>query len=136
MNTVRGLAAAIAPMVALFLGCGFTPPKTVPAEGKVMFHGVPVANANVQFLPEPYAPGRHIADGTTDAHGVFQLRTYFNETRSAKDGAEPGQYRVELTSYSSAASFRRSTHPQPGPRCADVPEAGTKTLNLELSANP
>ncbi len=139
MGCGRRVAAAV--ILAAFsapTGCGFAPPQTVPVEGKVVFRGgAPVANANLQFLPDPSSGGTHIANGTTDASGAFKLHTYLNETRSALDGAVPGKYKVEVTGYPGASRIpEKFASPTDTPLRADVPPSGTSALTLELDAGP
>ncbi len=127
------VAALLAAFVAL-PGCGFTPPRTAPVAGKIVFRGGgPVANANLQFLPDPSGSNPYIANATTGPDGAFTLHTYLNETRSTLDGAVPGKYKVEVTGYPGATRVpRKYGSPTETPLKADVPEGGAPNLNLEL----
>lgn len=86
------LVALVMASVAL-VGCGGKKsvpgrPKTVPVKVTVLYRGVPVAEANVQFLPEGSG---NAATGVTDANGVGRLTTF-----DQNDGAVPGKYRVTI----------------------------------------
>jgi hypothetical protein len=86
-----GLAAAAA-------GCGGGPAKvpTVAAEGKVLYRGRPAAGAQVVLVPVgDDSPDAIKPRGTTDANGVFRLKTY-PSADGKPDGAPPGEYRVSL----------------------------------------
>ncbi|MCA9268343.1 MAG: hypothetical protein KDA41_07720, partial [Planctomycetales bacterium] len=64
--------ALCAPFAAC--GCGSDHPRTYAVTGTVTFDGAPLADAEVTFIPRA-GQGRH-SSGTTDAQGVFHLRTY------------------------------------------------------------
>ncbi|HPZ83351.1 MAG TPA: hypothetical protein PL064_07945, partial [Thermogutta sp.] len=63
-------------------------PKTVPVKVTVLYRGAPVAEANVQFLPEGSG---NAATGVTDANGIARLTTF-----DQNDGAVHGKYRVTI----------------------------------------
>lgn len=63
-------------------------PKTVPVKVTVIYRGSPVAEANVQFLPDGTG---NAATGVTDSQGIARLTTF-----EQNDGAVPGTYRVTI----------------------------------------
>ena len=64
-------------------------PKTVPASGKVVYNGQPVAGAKVAFLGD----GNSLpALAITDKNGEFELTT-----RDPSDGAVPGKHVVTVS---------------------------------------
>jgi hypothetical protein len=75
-------------------------PKTVPASGKVLYNGQPVAGAKVAFLGD----GNSLpALGITDKNGEFELTT-----RDPGDGAVPGKHVVTV---SKAVPGKKQTGP-------------------------
>jgi hypothetical protein len=93
-------------LVGLFLatlsltGCGsktLKPKETFPAQGRIVLGGEPVRFAIVRLTPK--SDSGQPADGNTDEHGVFHLRTYSN---GDPDGAVPGEYRVTIEGYDAA----------------------------------
>ena len=83
-------------VLSLLAGCGggADRPATQPVKGRVVYKGLPVAEANVTFSP---ASGRP-ATGTTDAQGEFTLTTFI-----AGDGAIEGEHQVLVEKYGPAA---------------------------------
>ena len=84
------MALAIAFGLLVGGGCsrGAAGPKTVPASGKVLYNGQPVAGAKVAFLGD----GNSLpALGITDKNGEFELTT-----REPGDGAVPGKHVVTV----------------------------------------
>jgi len=75
--------------LAAFVGCG-SGEGPVPVRGTVTYRGAPLPSALVVFMPE--TPGVLPASGLTDSDGRFELMT-----RSPRDGAYPGKYRVTIT---------------------------------------
>jgi hypothetical protein len=77
-------------------GCGereLSKKDTYPVRGRVLVNGEPGCFIRVQL--EPAKPGAGMpALGTTDANGMFELRTWSNDEQP--DGAVPGQYKVIL----------------------------------------
>lgn len=88
---------ATALSLILFVGCsgGGGPAKgrqqTFAAKGKVTYNGLPVANAQVAFLPED--DGMPPAFAATASDGSFKLTTY-----NQNDGAVAGTHQVKVTS--------------------------------------
>ena len=70
-------------------GCGNRGVAIAPVAGTVLYKGVPVEGAWVQFIPED-APV--IAGGFTDEMGHFELTTY-----SEGDGAPVGEHTVTIS---------------------------------------
>jgi hypothetical protein len=69
--------------------------QTTPIQGRLRLHGQPAAFVIIRL--EPSVPNKGVAaEGTTDADGNFELRTYSNE---GMDGAVPGEYKVILEEY-------------------------------------
>jgi hypothetical protein len=75
------------------LGCG-SGASLVPAKGKVVYQGQPVAGANVTFVPKEGTP----AIGVTDANGEFTVNTV------GKPGLPAGLYKVGVTKFSSTGT--------------------------------
>ena len=81
-------------------GCGsktLKPKETFPAQGRIVLGGEPVRFAIVRLTPK--SDSGQPADGNTDEHGVFHLRTYSN---GDPDGAVPGEYKVTIEGYDAA----------------------------------
>jgi hypothetical protein len=74
--------------VALTTGCGRTGPKSVTVTGDVTYRGKPVNEATVLFMSTKTRP----ADGTTDAQGRFEMKTFVSE-----DGAKADEQVVCVT---------------------------------------
>ena len=77
----------------LVAGCGQNRfPGIVPAEGVVLFNGVPLEGANLIFYPEEIRDDHVVVVSQTDQNGRFVLRTH-----GEANGAFPGNYRVVVT---------------------------------------
>ena len=85
MRTVSVLFACIA--VALLAGCGDGRPTRVPAGGRVLIDGKPLALGFVQVVPEGDRP----ATGKIGEDGRFSLTTF-----DENDGVVPGKHRVAV----------------------------------------
>jgi hypothetical protein len=89
----RILAGAMCLMfAALVTGCGdrkLSQSPTYPVKGKVLYNGEPARYVIVRF--EPTDNKGVEASGRTDQDGIFELRTYSNDSA---DGAVPGTYKV------------------------------------------
>ncbi len=87
------VGSACLALAACFVGCsgggGGDYPDTVAAKGTVTYNGSLVEDASVVFSP---ASGDDAAYGTTDAQGVFTLKTSWGA-----DGAVPGSYKVTVS---------------------------------------
>jgi hypothetical protein len=79
-------------------GCESRFPKTVPVSGKVTWQGRPLPDGMVAFIPTTTGEGHptRSAGGEIGAEGTYRLSSY-----RPNDGAQPGEYRVTVTSYSS-----------------------------------
>jgi len=86
-------AVAVAAMVVAATGCGRRGVELVPATGVVTVGGEPVADLEVQFMPDAAegnaAPTSY---GITGADGRFELRV-----RDGRVGAVPGRHFVVVT---------------------------------------
>jgi len=79
---------ALSLLLLIVPGCGGQDrPKTVSVKGTVLYKGVALTDANVEFVPESGRP----ASGTTDANGEFTLTTFENN-----DGVIPGQHMITV----------------------------------------
>jgi hypothetical protein len=116
-RAMHGVPASAGWLVLLFVvnGCG-SPTTVVPAAGKVVIGGKPLANVPIQFNPldEKLLP----ANGVTDGNGAFVLSTYPHG-----EGAMVGSYKAFFTVY---------------PQSTDVPQAyrdsSTTPLQVEIPA--
>ncbi|MGQ9760623.1 MAG: carboxypeptidase-like regulatory domain-containing protein [Thermogutta sp.] len=99
MTQIRSLTILLLPVLGTLLslttlaGCGgrrSVPgrPKTVPVKVTVIYRGAPVAEANIQFLPDGTG---NAATGITDKQGIARLTTF-----EQNDGVVPGTYRVTI----------------------------------------
>lgn len=82
--------------LVLSSGCGRTDLHTVPAGGRVLFKGKPVAGAVVTFVSS--GGETRVAGGETDADGRFRLTTHAGP-RQASPGAVPGGHRVVVQAF-------------------------------------
>ena len=64
----------------------------VPAEGNLVYNGIPLAWSSIAFIPEDASSGRP-ATGNTDENGKFILRTL------GEPGALPGKYNVMVARF-------------------------------------
>jgi hypothetical protein len=78
------------------LGCGGGPagPPLVPVEGTVTFEGQPLANANVQLIPQGQNQGQ-TGFAKTDASGKFTIGTADGKTK----GGSAGDYKVVISKH-------------------------------------
>jgi hypothetical protein len=84
----RGVAVALAVVGLLAVaGCGGDP-RLEPVEGTLRLNGKPLANVQVEFLPEANGPRSR---GVTDQDGHYRLAT-----DGQKSGATVGSHRVLL----------------------------------------
>lgn len=123
-------------LAAALSGCSAELPKTALVQGKVVFgKGKPLKNATIQFIPVAETAS-HIASGTTDSDGVFQLQTYFESRRVRQDGAVPGKYKVVVTPYPRGQRIaRKYGSPIETPLTVEVPESGATNLTLTVVAD-
>lgn len=93
MNSIRSIMITASCFV--LIGCGGTDgPKTVDVTGTVTLDGDPLPNATLMFKPEGSDNVYSGAYGFTDEEGVYSLVTSSNT-----EGAPPGKYRVEISTY-------------------------------------
>jgi hypothetical protein len=61
-------------LLVLTVGCGQKPPETIEAGGQVLLNGIPLASAEVRFIPlHPGLDANYMSTGVTDQNGRFQL---------------------------------------------------------------
>jgi len=90
MNSFRSYAGVICGVVACLVGSGCRPAgsvPTVPASGRIVYAGKPLAGVDVVFTP---THGRR-GFASTDAEGRFTVSTF-----ARHDGAVPGKHVVTL----------------------------------------
>ena len=73
-------------------GCAGSPPPVVPVEGTITLNGLPLADAEVQFVPMTGFGAEFIARAVTDKDGRFKL-----ETNNGQAGACACLNRVTVT---------------------------------------
>jgi hypothetical protein len=87
-SSYRGIPVALAVVGVLGIaGCG-RDPRLEPVEGTLRMNGKPLANVQVEFLPEASGPRSR---GVTDQDGHYSLAT-----DGQKSGATLGSHRVLL----------------------------------------
>ena len=102
---MRFLRASLLLLVLLLLlasGCGKSA-TLVPVSGRVMLDNKPLAKAKVQFAPaNPEGDPKlsPVSVGETDDQGNFTLKTL-----DGRDGAVPGQHRVEISKFDRDATI-------------------------------
>lgn len=86
-NQIKAMSAVM--LLGCFTGCGGVPagPQVYPVTGVVLRDGTPLADANVEFLPQRGRPSA----GTTDREGKFVLE-YMRGSR----GALPGPHKIRI----------------------------------------
>ena len=117
------------------VGCnGGDPYATTPVSGVVTCQGKPVANATVNFTPQPQegrAEGRRgrVALGITDQEGRFTLTTFENN-----DGAIVGKHTVSvgLNIDESTGASPTKNFPCSGSTIEVVVERGVKEYKVEF----
>src|SRR5262245_38406517 len=90
------LVAVAAAMLTTIAACGKNDEhvRVYPVQGKVIVRGMPAEGTRVVFYPvsdELKKHGMPVPDGTTDAQGVFKLKSY-----KVDDGAPEGEYKVGI----------------------------------------
>ena len=84
----------LALLLVLTASCGGNKPnrpETLPVRGTVTLDGKPVEDALVTFQ---LVDGSRSSVGRTDRHGCYTLTTFV-----PGDGAQPGEYRVQIVKY-------------------------------------
>ncbi|MFO0921017.1 MAG: hypothetical protein U0905_00810 [Pirellulales bacterium] len=123
-------------ILILFVGCGDRGLDVVPVKGTVTYQNKPIGKINVMFVPSD-AKG-HIAEGTTDENGQFQL-----QTMKPGDGAIAGNYKVSFKFVSDIIpdmpGFTNGVKPEPSPiplKYADENKSGfTATVDSNATKN-
>lgn len=73
---MKRMMCAIAVAALLVPGCSTKPPPIVPVSGVVRINGVPLAGAEVTFLPTTKGlDGNYAATAVTDEQGRYELKT-------------------------------------------------------------
>ena len=130
------------PTICVFLlllfcaGCGGS--KLAAVEGKVTLDGKPLSGVSVTFFPA----GASVNDprlfrGVTDSDGHYVLI----DPAKGRGGAEPGKYRVTLTSAVAGPNDIETT-PLPPERVPskyressfEVPAGGTRDANFDMKS--
>jgi hypothetical protein len=96
MRTILTVGCVCGPLFAAAIGCGADDGRVqvYPVTGKVVVDGQPAEGADVVFYPTtPEVDGIKLPGpaGSTDANGVFRLRSYDPE-----DGAPAGEFKVTV----------------------------------------
>jgi len=114
---------------ALAGGCGPTPPRLAPVQGRVTYRGQPVVHAAVEFTPDAAKGTRGPSSaGGTGSDGVFRLRC-----PPYGAGAVVGHHRVTVTAYPGSAAVPSSyANPATTRLCVEVPPGGLEGLELKL----
>jgi len=118
-------------------------PEVVPAEGIVLFQGMPLEDATVVFSP---VEGTHAASAVTDSAGRFILKSI-----RSKSGAVPGEYHVAIIKQQHgdeapgvdetgavipppmvSAIPEKYAHPKRSKLTAKVSETGSRDLKFDL----
>jgi hypothetical protein len=111
------------------VGCSKNP-HLVPAAGTIQAQGQPVANATVQFTPDPVKnPSGFSATAQVGDDGAFRL-----QTPPHGEGAMPGSYRVTVTGYpGQKLSFpSKYTRLDQTTLLVEIPPEGKSDLILKL----
>ena len=113
---IRTLSGGLTLLVALAVPAGCSPSGVPIAKvrGRIMYQGLPVANASVSFVPDKL--GTVPALGKTDREGNYVLSTY-----GANDGAPVGSCRVAIS---------LTGPPPPLPEHLAKAEAAAETLQM------
>jgi len=130
------------------VGCAARAPGP-PVEGVVMLDEQPLANANVQMIPQGETRGQ-TGFGKTDAAGRFTIGSADGKQR----GAPPGEYKIAISKHIKPdgtdylpkpdedpmlASYKELlpaaySDPEQTQLRAEVPAAGTKGLEFKLKS--
>jgi hypothetical protein len=122
------LLASVLPLAGM--GCASSPPKLVPAQGKLLYKGAPLPFTLVQFSPPDGNDKKALpASGTTEQDGSFKLKSYPHG-----DGARPGPYKVFITPYPGGPTIpSKYTAPETTTLEVTIPEQGADNLVLTLT---
>jgi hypothetical protein len=109
--------AALFPLLIAW-GCGGSSgPPLVPIEGTVTFDGQPLANANVQLIPQGQNLGQ-TGFAKTDATGKFAIGTADGKTK----GAAAGEYKVVISKHVKPDGSDYIARPDEDPMLANYKE--------------
>lgn len=87
-------AAVLVCLTCFFHGCGKPKVKgLVPAEGVLLYEGIPLPWAAISCTPKDAAAGTRSASALSDEKGRFSLKTL------GQQGALPGEYDVNIRKY-------------------------------------
>jgi hypothetical protein len=121
-------------------GCAGDASKLVPVEGSVMLDGRPLPRVHVMFdRPELNPNANKAYIGKTDEQGRYTLRSLVDD----QSGAQPGDYRVSLTTAVAEPPYREDAPLPPervppqyrqGKLAFSVPDSGTKEANFDLKS--
>jgi len=146
----RFFAALLPLLVALGCGGGASGPPLVPVEGTVTFDGQPLANANVQLIPQGQNQGQ-TGFAKTDAAGKFEIGTADGKTK----GAAAGDYKIVISKHIKPDGSDYVAKPDEDPMLANykellpavysnpeqtnlttnIPAEGKKDLSFRLTKN-
>lgn len=118
LRTIAANPIATACLFAM-IGCGGAEgPAVYPVTGVILRDGEPLANANVEFLPEKGRP----STASTDKEGKFALE-YVKGTR----GALKGNHKIRIVEVFQGANPESPTpfdpnNPPPEPKSYDLPQ--------------
>ena len=114
----RSFLAILWPLVvALGCGGGSSGPPLVPVEGTVTFEGQPLANANVQLIPQGQNLGQ-TGFAKTDTAGKFAIGTADGKTK----GAAAGEYKVVISKHVKPDGSDYVARPDEDPMLANFKE--------------
>lgn len=136
MSSFRvSLAFLILATALVLVGCGPAPPEIVPASGRVMLDGEPLANVEIRFIPtRDGLDGNMVGSGVTDDDGKYTIRlpgrnepgTCACETKiTVTEGPIPKEIRDSDNSQMAVTEFLENLKNRPIPkkynRMADTP---------------
>lgn len=130
-------ALIVSGLLVSLSGCGSGDPPgpeklpLVPAAGRIVYQGQPVANADVAFQ---HSEGKVTPTGKTDAEGRFTLKSYGEES-----GAPAGSYTVTVSVSGAQEISPGVLAPEPpggfkSPIPAKYGSANTSGLKVEIPA--
>lgn len=134
LRTTAGWLTAASCLMTM-IGCGGAEGPTVyPVSGVILRDGAPLANANVEFLPEKGRPSA----GSTDKDGKFVLE-YLKGTR----GALKGNHKIRVVEQFQGANpegpAMNPNSPPPEPKSYELPQpaqvnAATNNFVIDVTA--
>ena len=99
MVNLRNRFSLLVAVLVICCGCGSKTegPATAAVTGEVTLDGVPVAGADVSFLPAADGANTVPAQAVTDDAGKFEVISVFDQGKTTKPGMTPGNYSVEVS---------------------------------------